>query len=82
VENGFPEKVSLLRRREDVLQPDGTLKRIRRAETVRDASSKQKAKTILQARVSAANLGQRRPQAITTLSDLVGVQWKPNTDSL
>lgn len=71
-------KALLLRWREDVVQPDGTLKRIQRAETVRDASSKQKAKAILQARVSAANLGQRRPQAVMKLSDFVGAQWKPN----
>ncbi len=71
-------KVLLLRWREDVLQPDGTLKRIQRAETVRDARTKQKAKAILQVRVSAANLGQRRPQAVMKLSDFVGAQWKPN----
>lgn len=53
-------KVLVLRWREDVLQPDGSLKRVQRAETVRDVSTKLKAKKILQARVGAANQGQRR----------------------
>lgn len=73
-------KVLVLRWREDVLQPDGTVKRVQRAETVRDASSKQKAKKILQARVGAANQGQRRPQATANLSDFVGAEWRPNAE--
>ena len=71
-------KVWILRWREDVLLPDGTLKRIQRAETVRGACTKQKVRNILQARVSAANQGQRRPQATANLSDFVGAEWRPN----
>ena len=72
-------KVLVLRWREDVLQPDGTVKRVQRAETVRDASSKQRQRN-LQARVGAANQGQRRPQAIANLSDFVGAEWRPNAE--
>ena len=54
---------------------------VQRAETVRGRqSSKQKAKKILQARVGAANQGQRRPQATANLSDFVGAEWRPNAE--
>jgi len=73
-------KVLVLRWREDIPQPDGSVKRVQRAETVRDAGSKQKARKILQARVSAAGQSQRRPQASMKLSDFVSAEWTPNAE--
>lgn len=65
-----------LRWREDVLQPDGSLKRVLRAETLTGVSEA-KAKKILQAKVSAVNLGKRRPETTMTLSRFVEAEWKP-----
>lgn len=70
-------KVLVLRWREYVPQPDGSLKPIQRAETLRGVT-KLKAKAILQSRVSAVNQGQRRPQAFMSLRDFVEAEWKPN----
>jgi integrase len=65
-----------------VLQPDGSVTRIQRAETLGPVSKikRQKARAMLQARVGTVNQGQRRPQATMTLADFVRVEWKPNAE--
>ena len=68
--------------REDVLQPNGTVIRIQRAETLGPVSkiTRQKARAILQDRVGAVSQGQRRPQATMNLTDFVKVEWRPNAE--
>ncbi len=65
-----------------MLQPDGSITRIQRAETLGPVSiiNRQKARAILQERVGAVNQGQRRPQAAITLNDFVRVEWRPNAE--
>jgi integrase len=65
-----------------VSQPDGSVTRIQRAETLGPVSkiTRQKARDILQDRVAAVSQGQRRPQSTMTLSDFVRVQWRPNAE--
>ena len=77
---GKRRKVWVLRWREDVLLPDGSVKRTLRAETLGPVSkiTRQQARQVLQERLGPLNLGQRRPQATMTLADFVRVEWKPN----
>lgn len=79
---GKRRKVWLLRWREDALQPDGSVRRIQRAETLGPISkiTRQRARTILQDRVGTASQSQRRPQATMTLADFVRVIWRPNAE--
>lgn len=79
---GKRRKVWVLRWREDVLQPDGSITRIQRAETLGPVSTinRQKARAVLHDRVGAVNQGQRRPQATMTLNDFVRVEWRPNAE--
>jgi integrase len=65
-----------------VLQADGTVRRIQRAETLGPVSQikREKAHAILQERVGALNRGQRRPQATMTLADFARVEWRPNAE--
>jgi len=72
-------KVWVLRWRQDILQADGSLKRVQRAETVRGVTKLQ-TKKMLQARVSAANQGQRQPKATMRFSDFVETEWRPNAE--
>src|SRR6266852_5661642 len=62
---GKRRKVWVLRWREDVLQPDGTVARVQRAETLGPVCKikREKARDILQDRVGTVNRGQRRPRA-------------------
>src|SRR5712692_2507159 len=82
VVRGKRRKVWLLRWREDVLRPDGTVTRIQRAETLGPISkiTRQKARAILQDRVGTVNQGQRRPEATMTLADFVRVEWRLNAE--
>jgi len=77
---GRKRKRYVIRWREDVAQPDGSICRIRRAETIGFVSTmkKQEALEILQTRVSAVSQQQRRPQVSMTLSEFVRAEWKPN----
>ena len=79
---GKRRKVWVLRWREDVLQPDGSVKRMLRAETLGPVSkiTRHQALNVLRRRVSPLNQGQRRPLATMTLADFVQVEWKPNAD--
>lgn len=82
VVRGKRRKVWFLRWREDVLQPDGTVRRIQRAETLGPISqiTRQNARGVLQERVGAASRSQRRPEAIMTLEEFVRVKWRPNAE--
>jgi integrase len=73
-------KVWVLRWRENVLQPDGSVRRILRAETLGPVSkiTRQQARDILQQRLGPLNLGQVRPQSAMTFADFVQTEWKPN----
>ncbi len=79
---GKRRKVWVLRWREDVLLPDGSVRRSLRAETLGPVSkiTRQQARQVLQERLGPLNLGQRRPQATMTLADFVRVDWKPNAE--
>src|SRR5260370_23413150 len=65
---------------ENVLQPDGSVRRIRRAETLGPVSkiTRQQARAFLQNKVANINLCQRRPQAFISLEEFVRVEWRPN----
>jgi integrase len=79
---GRKRKRYLIRWREDVAQPDGSITRIRRAETIGFVSTmkRQEALEILRARVSAVSQQRRRPQATMTLAEFVRAEWKPNAE--
>jgi integrase len=82
VVRGKRRKMWVLRWRDNVLQPDGTVRRIQHAETLGPVSQikKEKARGVLQERVAAASQGQRRPHATMKLADFVGVEWRPNAE--
>ena len=77
---GRKRKRYVIRWREDVAQPDGSICRIRRAETIGFVSTmkRQEALEILQTRVSAVSQQQRRPQVSMNLSEFVRTEWKTN----
>jgi integrase len=79
VVRGKPKRY-VLRWREDVVKPDGTIERIQHAETIGFVTQikKQQALEILQARVSAVSQQRLRPRVIMTLSEFVTAEWKPN----
>jgi integrase len=70
----------VIRWREDVAKPDGSVVRIRRAETIGFVSQmkRQRALEVLQSRVSAVSQQQCRPMVTVTLCDFVRAEWKPN----
>jgi integrase len=77
---GKRRKRYVIRWREDVAKPDGTIDRVRRAETIGFVSTmkRQEALEILQSRVGPASQQQRRPKVAMTLSEFVRAEWKPN----
>jgi hypothetical protein len=79
VVRGKPKRY-VLRWREDVVKPDGTIERVQHAETIGFVSQikRQQALEILQARVSAVSQQQLRPRVTMTLSEFVRTEWKPN----
>jgi len=72
VVRGKPKRY-VLRWREDVAKPDGTINRIQHAETIGFVTQikRQRALEILQARVSAVSQQQHRPKVTVTLSEFV-----------
>src|SRR5262249_32564103 len=80
VVRGKKRKKYVLRWREDVLKPDGTIERIQCAETIGFVSQmkRQQALEMLQARVSSVSQQQRRPKVTMTISEFVRAEWKPN----
>ncbi len=79
VVRGKPKRY-VLRWREDVVKPDGTIERVQHAETIGFVSQikKQQALEILQTRVSAVSQQHLRPRVTMTLSEFVRTEWKPN----
>jgi integrase len=77
---GKRRKMWVVRWRENVLQPDGSVRRIQRAETLGPVSkiTRQQARDFLQAKTATINLCQRRPQAFIALEEFVRVEWRPN----
>jgi len=77
---GKRRKMWVVRWRENVLQPDGSVRRIQRAETLGPVSkiTRQQARAFLQEKVATINLCQRRPQATISLEEFVRVEWRPN----
>jgi integrase len=63
-----------------VLQADGLVKRIQRAETVGLVRNitRQIARSVLNQRLEAENHNQRRPQAIRPFAEFVREEWRPN----
>src|SRR5215470_19625870 len=72
----------VLRWREDVVKPDGTIDPIQHAESIGLVTqiNRQQALEILQARVSAVSQQQCRPKVTVTLSEFVRAEWKPNAE--
>src|SRR5258708_14821287 len=77
---GKRRKMWVVRWRENVLQPDGSVRRIQRAETLGPVSkiTRQQARAFLQAEAATINLRQRRPQAFISLEGVVRMQCRPN----
>jgi integrase len=77
---GGKRKRYVIRWREDVAKPDGSIDRIRRAETIGFVSTmkKQEALAILQSRVGLTSQQRRQPMVTMTLSAFVRAEWKPN----
>lgn len=77
---GKRRKMWVVRWRENVLQPDGSVKRVQRAETLGPVSkiTRQQARAFLQDKAATINLCQRRPQATISLEEFVRVEWRPN----
>ncbi len=75
---GKRKKMWVIHWREDVLQSEGSLTRIQRAETLGPVSqiTRQRARTILRDRVSKLNQGSHRPQVTMTLEDFARVEWR------
>jgi len=77
---GKRRKVWAARWREDVISPDGTLKRVLRFAvlgTTSEINGKKEAKDILQAKLRPINLGRQRPQSTMTLEQFVSEIWRP-----
>jgi integrase len=77
---GKRRKVWSARWREDVIAPDGTVKRVLRFAVLGTASEikgKKDARDILQARLRPLNQGRQRPQSTMTLGQFVEEMWKP-----
>jgi len=70
----------VVRWRENVLQPDGSVKRVQRAETLGPVSkiTRQQARAFLQDKAATINLCQRSPHATISLEEFVRVEWRPN----
>ncbi len=67
----------VIRWREDVRQPDGSVKRIQHAETLGPVSqiTRQSARAVLHSKVQ--DQSQRRPQATMLFADFVLAEWRP-----
>ena len=81
VVRGNPKRY-VIRWREDVAKTDGSIVRVRHAETLGPIRSmkKQQALEILQARVTTVSQQRCRPKVTTSLSEFVGAEWKPNAE--
>ena len=70
----------MVRWRENVLQPDGSVRRIQSAETLRLVTNitLQQARAFLQDKAATINLCQRRPRATISLEEFIRAEWRPN----
>src|SRR5260370_35680048 len=77
---GKRRKMWVVRWRENVLQPDGSVRRIQRAETLGPVSTitRQQARAFLQNKATTINMCQRRPQAFISLEAFVRGGCRPN----
>jgi len=77
---GKRRKMWVVRWRENVLQPDGSVRRIQRAETLGPVSkiTRQQARAFLQDKAATINLCQRRPRATISLEEFIRAEWRPN----
>ena len=62
------------------LQPDGSVKRMHRAETLGPVRNitRQLARSVLNQKLRIENLNQRRPQAIRPFAEFANEEWRPN----
>jgi len=77
---GKRRKVWAARWREDVIAPNGTVKRVLRFAVLGTSSEikgKKEARDILQAKLRPINQGRQRPQSTMTLEQFVNEMWKP-----
>jgi integrase len=77
---GKRRKVWSARWREDIIAPDGSIKRVLRFAvlgTTNEIKGRKEAKDILQARLRPINLGRQRPQSTMTLEQFVNEMWRP-----
>ena len=77
---GKRRKVWAARWREDVIAPNGTVKRILRFAvlgTTSEIRGKKEAKDLLQAKLRPINLGRQRPQSTMTMEQFVNEMWRP-----
>jgi integrase len=77
---GKRRKMWVVRWRENVLQPDGSVRRVQRAETLGPVSkiTRQQARAFLQDKAATINLSQRRPHVAISLEEFVRMEWRPN----
>src|SRR5215831_15592908 len=78
---GKRRKVWAARWREDVLAPDGTVKRILRFAvlgTTTEIKGKKEARDLLQAKLRPINQGRQRPQSTMTTEQFVNEMWRPS----
>src|SRR5258708_22849410 len=77
---GKRRKMWVVRWRENVLQPDGSVRRIQRAETLGPVSkiTRQHARAFLQNNAATINPCQRRPQAFISLPEFLPYASLPN----
>jgi integrase len=79
-QRGKRQKVWVARWREDVINADGTMGRMRRSAvigTVAEISTRRLAMNALSERLRLLNSGSQRPQAMRTLKDFVRKDWEP-----
>jgi hypothetical protein len=77
---GKRRKVWAARWREDVIAPDGTVKRVLRFAVLGSTSEingRKEARDILRAKLRPINQGRRRPQSTMTVEQFVDEMWKP-----
>src|SRR5207249_222733 len=77
---GKRRKVWTARWREDVIAPDGTVKRILGFAVLGTASEikgKKEARDLLQAKLRPINQGRQRPQSTMTLEQFINEMWRP-----
>jgi integrase len=80
VTRGKRRRVWVIRWRENVLQTNGSVKRVQRAETLGlvKTITRQIARSILNQRLRTEGHNQRWPQAVQAFSDFVEQEWRPN----